>query len=96
MAQDSIMDKFVANATVYRNISIDGLNIFYREAGPKDGPTLLLLHGFPSSSRRFDPLLPLLSGAIIWSRPTHSGARSRPDVQHPSPTLVTKLRTASA
>jgi pimeloyl-ACP methyl ester carboxylesterase len=51
-----------ANATVYRNICVDGLNIFYREAGPKDGPTLLLLHGFPSSSRMFDPLFPLLSG----------------------------------
>jgi pimeloyl-ACP methyl ester carboxylesterase len=50
-----------ANVTVYRTVSVDGLNIFYREAGPKDGPTILLLHGFPSSSRMFDPLFPLLS-----------------------------------
>ena len=41
--------------TFYRTISVDGLSIFYREAGPKDAPTLLLLHGFPSSSRMFEP-----------------------------------------
>ena len=39
------------NPTSYRTIQIDGLSIFYREAGPKDAPTLLLLHGLPSSSR---------------------------------------------
>jgi hypothetical protein len=32
-------------ATVYRTVKIDGLSIFYREAGPKDAPTILLLHG---------------------------------------------------
>jgi pimeloyl-ACP methyl ester carboxylesterase len=37
--------------TFYRAIQIDGLSIFYREAGPNDAPTLLLLHGFSSSSR---------------------------------------------
>jgi nitroreductase len=42
--------------TVYRTIQIDALSIFYREAGPKDAPTLLLLHGLPSSSRMFEPL----------------------------------------
>ena len=35
--------------TFYRTIPIDGLSIFYREAGPKDAPTLLLLHGLASS-----------------------------------------------
>jgi pimeloyl-ACP methyl ester carboxylesterase len=39
--------------TFYRTINIDGISIFYREAGPKDAPTLLLLHGLPSSSRMF-------------------------------------------
>jgi hypothetical protein len=38
--------------TFYRTLDIDGLSIFYREAGPKDAPALLLLHGLPSSSRR--------------------------------------------
>src|ERR1051326_8652130 len=40
----------------YRAVKVDGLSIFYREAGPKDGPTILLLHGLPSSSRMFEPL----------------------------------------
>jgi pimeloyl-ACP methyl ester carboxylesterase len=41
----------------YRSVSVDGLEIFYRESGPEDGPVILLLHGFPSSSRMFEPLL---------------------------------------
>ncbi len=41
----------------YRTVKVDGLSIFYREAGPKDGPSILLLHGLPSSSRMFEPLL---------------------------------------
>ena len=49
-----------ANNTAYRTISVDGLNIFYREAGPRDAPAILLLHGFPSSSRMFEPLFALL------------------------------------
>src|SRR5207237_1271935 len=46
----------VRNLTSYRTIQIDGLSIFYREAGPKNAPTLLLLHGLPSSSPMVDPL----------------------------------------
>jgi len=42
----------------YRTASVDGLNIFYREAGPKTAPTILLLHGFPTSSHMFRNLLP--------------------------------------
>jgi pimeloyl-ACP methyl ester carboxylesterase len=45
----------------YRSVKVDGLSIFYREAGRPDAPTILLLHGFPSSSRMFDPLLTRLS-----------------------------------
>jgi len=40
---------------------LDGVGIFYREAGPKNAPTIVLLHGFPSSSREFDTLIPLLA-----------------------------------
>jgi pimeloyl-ACP methyl ester carboxylesterase len=43
-------------AVTYRSIRVDNLDIFYRESGPKDGP-ILLLHGLPSSSRMFQPLL---------------------------------------
>jgi pimeloyl-ACP methyl ester carboxylesterase len=45
----------------YHNIRIDGLNVFYREAGKKSSPTLLLLHGFPSSSHMFRNLIPMLA-----------------------------------
>jgi pimeloyl-ACP methyl ester carboxylesterase len=38
------------NQTTYHFIDIKGVNIFYREAGPKDAPTLVLLHGYPTSS----------------------------------------------
>jgi pimeloyl-ACP methyl ester carboxylesterase len=47
--------------TTYHNVTVDGVGVFYREAGPKDAPTLVLLHGFPSSSREFETLLPLLA-----------------------------------
>lgn len=46
----------------YRTVAIDGLSVFYREAGPPDAPVLLLLHGFPSSSRMYEPLLRRLAG----------------------------------
>jgi pimeloyl-ACP methyl ester carboxylesterase len=47
--------------TLHKTIEVDGLNIFYREAGPKDGPVILLLHGFPTSSHMFRNLIPQLS-----------------------------------
>lgn len=46
----------------YRKVLVDGLNIFYREAGPADAPTVLLLHGYPTSSHMFRRLIPVLSG----------------------------------
>ena len=45
----------------YRTTNVDGLKIFYREAGRADAPTLLLLHGFPTSSHMFRNLIPLLA-----------------------------------
>jgi hypothetical protein len=49
--------------TTYHSVTIDGVGAFYREAGRNDAPTptLVLLHGFPSSSRGFDTLVPLLA-----------------------------------
>ncbi len=41
-------ERAVEQPTFYRTTQIDGLSIFYREAGPRDAPTLLLLHGLPS------------------------------------------------
>ena len=45
----------------FRKIDVDGFNIFYREAGPKDAPALVLLHGFPSASHMFRDLIPQLA-----------------------------------
>ena len=49
------------NHIAYRTASVDGFEIFYREAGDRSKPTLLLLHGFPSSSHMFRDLIPLLA-----------------------------------
>ena len=45
----------------YQTADVDGLSVFYREAGAADAPTLLLLHGYPSSSHMFRELIPLLA-----------------------------------
>src|SRR4051812_24038003 len=54
-------DQRVKSPTSYRSVQVDGVSIFYREAGPKDAPTLLLLHGLPTSSRQFEPLFARLA-----------------------------------
>jgi pimeloyl-ACP methyl ester carboxylesterase len=45
----------------FRKVDAGGLNVFYREAGPKDAPAVLLLHGFPSAGHMFRDLIPLLA-----------------------------------
>ncbi len=57
----------------YRTIPVDGLSIFYREAGPKNAPTILLLHGLPSSSRMFEPLFARLSDRYHLVAPDYPG-----------------------
>ena len=57
----------------YHRTELDGLNVFYREAGPKDAPTIVLLHGYPSSSRMFDSLLPLLATRYHLIAPDYPG-----------------------
>ncbi|HEY4210243.1 MAG TPA: alpha/beta hydrolase [Steroidobacteraceae bacterium] len=49
------------NSVRYLKVPVDGSNIFYREAGPRDAPKVLLLHGFPTSSHMFRDLIPLLA-----------------------------------
>ena len=73
LAQSEGRKHSVAFSTVYRTIKIDGLSIFYREAGPKTAPTLLLLHGLPSSSRMFEPLLRRLSDRYHLVAPDYPG-----------------------
>jgi pimeloyl-ACP methyl ester carboxylesterase len=57
----------------YRTAKVDGLTIFYREAGPQNGPPILLLHGLPSSSRMFDPLLARLADKYHLIAPDYPG-----------------------
>ncbi len=58
---------------LYRTIQVDGVSIFYREAGRLDAPVLLLLHGFPSSSRMYEPLLARLSTSYHLIAPDYPG-----------------------
>ena len=57
----------------YRTVKIDGLDIFYREAGPKDAATVLLLHGFPTSSHMFRNLIPALANEFHLVAPDYPG-----------------------
>lgn len=74
MARDTI-EKLPSSrrSIAYRTIDIRGLNIFYREAGPADKPTVLLLHGFPSSSRMWEGLFPLLARKYHLIAPDYPG-----------------------
>jgi pimeloyl-ACP methyl ester carboxylesterase len=59
--------------TSYRTVMVEGISIFYREAGPKEAPTILLLHGLPSSSRMFQPLLTRLADNYHLVAPDYPG-----------------------
>lgn len=59
--------------TTFRTVSIDGLDIFYREAGSRDNPTILLLHGFPTSSHMFRNLIPALADKFHLVAPDYPG-----------------------
>ena len=67
--KDQTMDRPI----FYRTVKVDGLSIFYRETGPKDAPTILLLHGLPSSSRMFQPLLTRLADRYHLVAPDYPG-----------------------
>ena len=59
--------------TTYHRVRVNGVGVFYREAGRKEAPTLVLLHGFPSSSREFDTLIPLLAAHYHLIAPDFPG-----------------------
>ncbi len=68
--------KSTANAmpvTHHRTATIDGVKIFYREAGPSDAPVVLLLHGFPTSSHMFRNLIPALADQYHVIAPDYPG-----------------------
>src|SRR5580765_2290055 len=72
------MVAFSANSTTLPEVTchtqeIEGVKIFYREAGPQSGPVLVLLHGFPSSSFYFRNLIPLMAGKYHVIAPDYPG-----------------------
>jgi len=73
LAQDHQKENAMNTLVSYRSVQVDGLSIFYREAGPKDAPVLLLLHGLPSSSRMYEPLLQRLSDRYHLIAPDYPG-----------------------
>jgi len=64
---------YMSQHVSYRTVKVNGLSIFYRETGPKDAPTILLLHGLPSSSRMFEPLFARLSDRYHLVAPDYPG-----------------------
>ncbi len=60
-------------AVHHRTVEVDGLDVFYREAGPADAPVMLLLHGYPSSSHMFRHLVPALADRFHVIAPDHIG-----------------------
>src|SRR6201991_3170305 len=74
---DMKIDQGIAGATVpvthYRTATVDGIKIFYREAGRKDAPVVLLLHGFPTSSHMFRNLIPALADRYHVIAPDYPG-----------------------
>src|SRR5215813_395570 len=62
-----------SSAVTYNSVKVDGLDIFYREAGDTAKPTILLLHGFPTSSFMFRNLIPQLAGDFHLVAPDYPG-----------------------
>jgi pimeloyl-ACP methyl ester carboxylesterase len=67
----SAADSF--ETTHYHSVKVDGLSVFYREGGNPNAPTLLLLHGFPSSSRMYEPLFTRLASRYHLIAPDYPG-----------------------
>jgi len=69
----SLLTCWVKPPTRFRTVTVDGLSLFYREAGPPDAPSVLLLHGFPSSSRMWQPLIDRLANRYRLVAPDYPG-----------------------
>jgi pimeloyl-ACP methyl ester carboxylesterase len=62
-----------SSTTTYHRTDVDGVGIFYREAGPPTASAVVLLHGFPSSSRQYNALIPLLADRFHVIAPDYPG-----------------------
>jgi len=74
-AQETAKPQETSNTTSvrYHTVSIDGVDVFYRDAGRKDAPALLLLHGFPTSSHMYRNLIPALADKYRVIAPDYPG-----------------------
>ena len=72
-AQTQKKEVTIKHPTSYRTIQVDGISIHYREAGSANAPTILLLHGLPSSSRMFEPLFARLRDRYHLVAPDYPG-----------------------
>ena len=70
---DSPLRPQPATMTSYHEVDVHGVRVFYREAGPKEAPAIVLLHGYPSSSRMYEPLLAQLSREYHLIAPDYPG-----------------------
>lgn len=68
-----VVEKRQTIPTTYHRVAIDEVEVFYREAGPKNAPTIVLLHGFPTSSHMFRNLIPKLSDRYHVIAPDYPG-----------------------
>ncbi|HEV8693042.1 MAG TPA: alpha/beta hydrolase [Lysobacter sp.] len=73
MPSQPVATRSDAHPIHYQTVTVDGVEIFYREAGPKDAPVLLLLHGFPTSSQMFRDLMPRLADRYRVIAPDYPG-----------------------
>jgi pimeloyl-ACP methyl ester carboxylesterase len=72
-AIDAAISQPAPVVTHYRTAVVEGVNVFYREAGPADAPVVLLLHGFPTSSHMFRNLIPMLGDRYHVIAPDYPG-----------------------
>ncbi len=70
---ETVVEQPSTNPTFHRTIEVEGLDIFYREAGPEGAPTILLLHGYPTSSHMFRNLIRDLSDQFHLLAPDYPG-----------------------
>ena len=65
--------KMCSTSTVHRTVTVDGLSLFYREAGAPSNPKIVLLHGFPSSSHQYRNLISVLANHFHVVAPDYPG-----------------------
>lgn len=78
VTKNVLADNRADNVIHHRTVNIEGLDIYYREAGSSDNPTVILLHGFPTSSHMFRTLIPGLASDYHVIAPDYPGYGNSP------------------